>query len=221
MVDAVLSMIAPHHCFGCGFEGVVLCDCCKNNILDEPFSTCLVCGVSAHDNLCESHDVPYQRAWCVATRTGVIAEVIDSYKFHGVRAAHQPLAQLLHEVLPALPAQTVIVPVPTTPRNVRIRGYDHMELMARELARLGGWQLASPLQRRNNVTQHFAETAAARRAQAKEFFEVKIEVDNTVPYVIIDDIFTTGSTIEAAACCLRDAGAEQVWVAVIARQHNH
>lgn len=111
-----------------------------------------------------------------------------------------------------------MVPIPTTPHNIRIRGYDHMLLTARALARRRNWCVAPLLSRRNNTTQHFAKSAAERRRQAVGFFEIqkKPEVDRT--YLIIDDIYTTGSTIKAAADCLAQAGASAIWVAVVARQ---
>ena len=219
MLDHTLALIAPHHCYGCGMIGSVLCECCKTDILDEQFLNCVVCGSpQVGDNLCRGHKKEYERLWCVAKRADVTERLIDAYKFHGVRAAYAACSRLLYERLPELPPATVIVPIPTAPRNLRIRGYDHMLLVARELGRLSGLQVTPLLRRRNNVTQHFAKTAAERKKQAQEFFEVRERLDGTPPYLLIDDIFTTGATLDAAARCLWEAGAEMVWAVVIARQ---
>ena len=113
----------------------------------------------------------------------------------------------------------MVVPVPTAPTNIRKRGYDHMLLVARQFARRRGLRVERPLVRQANVTQHYARSAAERRKQAQQFFRAR-GVRADVPYLILDDIFTTGSTIKAAAQMLRAAGARDIRVGIIARQGN-
>lgn len=218
MLDWLLSFIAPHHCYACGEKRAILCECCKNNILDEAFLRCVVCMIPCPDgDVCMSHETPYTQAWCVARREGPLARVIDDYKFKNVRAAYRDLARLLAGVLPEVD-RAILVPIPTTPRNIRVRGHDHMQLITRELARLRTWRMQPLLRRQNNVTQHFAKTAAQRRRQAASFFQFQGNIDPDATYILVDDIYTTGSTVEAAALCLRAAGATSVYVAVIVRQ---
>ena len=221
MLDTLLSIIAPHHCFGCGKNGTNLCQKCKNYIINQPYSVCIVCHEpSAPHNLCSRHQTPYSRAWCVAERSGSVQSLIDALKFERNISAHRALAELFDERLPILPDNTHIVPIPTAPRNVRRRGYDHMLLIARQLAKRRNLQVTPLLTRRNNITQHFAPNVYIRHQQAKTFFEIsrKLTTDTTAKYLIIDDIFTSGATLKAAAMCLRKAGARSVDIAVIARQ---
>lgn len=171
-------------------------------------------------NLCDNHRQPYDMLWCFGYRRGSIAKIIDDYKFRRVRAAAGVLGGLLDSTLPELPADAVIVPIPTTSRNMRRRGYDHMRLVAKDLARKRKVGYSSLLRRRNNVVQHATRSSRQRKRQAKEFFEISQSIDQKKLYVIIDDIFTTGSTLAAAADCLRQAGAENVQAAVIARHGN-
>lgn len=133
------------------------------------------------------------------------------------------LAELLDERLPELPRDTHIVPIPTAPRNIRRRGYDHMLLIARALARCRNMPVTPLLVRRNNVTQHFAPDAKARRQYVtKEFFALsrRFVVDPRANYLFIDDIFTSGATLGEAAKLLRQAGAKQIDIAIIARQRD-
>ena len=221
MLEALLSPIAPHHCSRCGKNGTVLCLNCKNYITEYPDSTCIVCHApSSILNICSFHTLPYGRAWCVAERSGVVQKLIDELKFERKREAFRVLAELLNEKLPELPQETCLVPIPTAPRNIRRRGYDHMLIIVRELAKLRDLETAPLLVRKNNTTQHFAPNAKARREQAKKFFEVsqKHIIKSQVNYVIVDDIFTSGATLQEAAVCLRQAGADLVSIAVIARQ---
>ena len=150
----------------------------------------------------------------------MVARLIDDYKFHRVRAVSSVLARLLDELLPEYDASTVVVPVPTAPTNIRKRGYDHILLVARQFARRRGLRVERPLVRQTNVTQHYARSAAERRKQAQWFFRAS-DVRADTSYLILDDIFTTGSTIKAAAQTLRAAGARDIRVGVIARHGNN
>ena len=223
MFDRLLAIIAPHHCSGCGKIGQILCQKCKNYITNRPYTACVVCHApSGVVNLCSRHRLPYRNAWCVAERTDTVQKLIDQLKFERKRATYSVLAELLDERLPELPRDTHIVPIPTAPRNIRRRGYDHMLLIARALARCRNMPVTPLLVRRNNVTQHFAPDAKARRQQAKEFFALsrRFVVDPKANYLLIDDIFTSGATLGEAAKLLRQAGAKQIDIAIIARQRD-
>jgi predicted amidophosphoribosyltransferase len=132
-------------------------------------------------------------------------------------SAYAEFGDLLLDVLPELPPKTIIVPVPTTPVRIRERGYDHMLLIARYVAKARGLKCEQLLRRKTNTKQRQA-SAEKRELQAKRTFEVRGKLDASVPYSIIDDVITTGATIKYSSQTLRDAGAEHVWIAVIARQ---
>ena len=179
---------------------------------------CVVCHRPTFDSwICKECAPPYERAWVVGERSGVLQRLIGLYKFERARAAYKPLADMLSEVLPELPSNTVIVPVPTISSHIRERGYDHMLLISRRIARQKGLSLKRLLIRTVNTKQHQA-SAAKREAQSRVAFAVKGNIDPNVPYLLVDDVVTTGSTIKYAARTLRRAGAKHVWVAIIARQ---
>lgn len=218
MIDRILSYIAPHLCCGCGKTGTILCDNCKYDIVIDKSLRCISCGVPLLSlGVCNRCVVPYARAWCVGERSGVLQRVIGGFKFQNVYAAYKPLADLLLDTLDELPAETVVVPVPTTAGHIRERGYDHTALLARRVAKIRQLTSRSVLCRVTTTKQRDA-SRAQRIAQAKKAFAVRGYIDTTVPYLLIDDVVTTGATIHYAAKALRDAGAREVWVAVIARQ---
>ena len=218
MLDRLLSILAPHYCSGCGNQGGLLCGNCKYDIISDMTAGCVVCGApAAADGICGSCRTHYDRAWLIGERKGSLQRLIGLYKFERARAGHEALADLLHAALPQLPADAVVVPVPTLPAHIRQRGYDHMWLIARRFARLRGLPVQRQLVRTSTTVQRGA-TAKVRRQQAKDAFGHVGTVSAGVPYVLIDDVMTTGATIEYAAKELRAAGAAQVWVAVIARQ---
>jgi len=218
MLDTTLSFIAPHYCCGCDKIGGLLCDNCKYNIKSEPKMVCIVCGRPAGRTwLCNTCRLPYERVWVVGERDGTLQRLIGLYKFERARSAYKALGDLLLETLPELPADTVIVPVPTTPGRIRERGYDHMLLIAKYIAKARDLRCEQLVYRKTNTKQRQA-TARQRATQAKQAFAVRDGVNEGTPYLLIDDVVTTGATIKYASYALRDAGAKHVWVAVIARQ---
>lgn len=218
MIDRLLNIIAPHYCSGCEKTGTLLCENCKYDISIEPFEGCIVCSkVTDDDNLCRYCATPYNRAWCVGERTDSLQRLIGQYKFRSAKAAYKPIGDLLLERLPELPANTVIVPVPTVASHIRERGYDHMLLIARYIAKKRQLVLSCDIVRKTNHKQRDA-SRRVRIAQAQQAFQTRKKLDPTVPYLLIDDVVTTGATVHYAAQSLRDGGARIIWVAAVARQ---
>jgi len=218
MLDDILSIIAPHHCCGCDEIGSLLCSNCKYNITSELKMVCIACGRPTGSTwLCGKCQVPYEKAWVVGERDGPLQRLVGLYKFQRARAAYKSLGDLLLDILPELPAETVVVPIPTTPGRIRERGYDHMLLVARYVAKIRGLKCHRLIRRQTNTKQRQA-TASKRDLQAKNAFFVPGKIDPDIPYLIVDDVVTTGATIKYASQALRDAGAKHVWVAVVARQ---
>ena len=217
MRGGVAGLLAPHYCSSCGDIGALLCESCKYDIVSDGQRRCLICRApTTVDNLCSGCHVPYSRAWYVAEREGSLGKLLDLYKFQRAAGAYVELAELLDHILPELPPDTVVVHIPTIAAHVRQRGYDHTKKIARELARSRKLAFRTPIIRATNTHQRGAGRAV-RIAQASEAFAVRGDV-GPVPHLIIDDVVTTGATVEYAASVLKNAGASEVWVAVVSRQ---
>lgn len=218
MIDIMLKYIAPHLCCGCGKIGTLLCDNCKYNINSERQVQCIGCGGAASAaGVCKGCDVTYSRAWCVGERLGVLQRLIGDFKFQNMYAAYRPLASLLINTIDQLPANTIVVPIPTVASHIRERGYDHTYLIAKQVAKHNHISLQPVLVRLSSSKQRGA-SRSQRVAQAKRAFTATGSIDPSRPYLIIDDVVTTGATIKYAAEALHRAGVTQIWVAVIARQ---
>ena len=162
--------------------------------------------------------MPYERAWAVGEHDGILQRLIGNYKFERTKSAYKVLGDLLLDILPELPANTIIVPVPTVASHIRERGYDHMLLIANYVAKARGLQCKRLVYRLTNTKQRQA-TARQRVMQAKQAFVVDSrQVDSVKPYLLLDDVITTGATVKYTSQALREAGAKHVWIAVIARQ---
>jgi predicted amidophosphoribosyltransferase len=160
--------------------------------------------------------LPYSRAWVVGEREGVLEKIIHDYKFQRNVSAVQVSADLLEKRLPYLPDNTILIPVPTITRHIRIRGYDHTVILANEIAKRRSLQAKSVLRRNHNLVQ-VGSDAPTRHKQAKTAFCTPERLDSNCPYLLVDDVITTGATIKYAAQALRDKGAQEIWIAALAR----
>ena len=217
MLDTLLSVIAPHLCCRCGASGALFCNNCKYDIVKHSSKGCVICERPAEKGVCAEHKTAYSQAWAVGVRKGALQRLIDSYKFQNARAAAEDLADLLHSYLPPLPVNTIVVPVPTSRAHSRQRGYDHMYLVAKAFASRRQLPCKSMLTKTAAYTQHRANRAQ-RLQQSQRSFVVTGRVDVAKEYLLIDDVLTTGATVQNCAQALKDAGITKIRVAAIARQ---
>jgi ComF family protein len=218
IVDKMLEFVAPHLCCGCNKTGSLLCEHCKYDIIKNSFTTCILCEGQHMGEVCSKTTLPYKKAWCVGPREDVLQRLIGSYKFQNMKAAARDLALLLDARLPTLPADTLLVPIPTAASHIRKRGYDHLLLIAQYLAGLRRLRVASQLLGRKETASQHGANRKDRIAQAATAFRLIGNVQPHIPYLVIDDVLTTGATIKSAGQLLADAGAQQLSLAIIARQ---
>lgn len=171
MLDKLMPIIAPHYCCGCDKIGSMLCCNCKYNIISDRQLFCIKCRRPTYSmSLCQDCAIDIERAYVVGVREGVLQRVIGLYKFERAYGGHKDLGDLLIEVLPDLPRNTVIVPVPTAPSHIRERGYDHMALIARYVSRQMKLDYRRFLVRATDTKQRQADSKT-RIKQAKKAFK--------------------------------------------------
>ncbi|MBQ9020118.1 ComF family protein [Candidatus Saccharibacteria bacterium] len=194
-----MDIICPYYCMGCGRLGNLLCCRCKKYVMAELLG-----------------DVTEKKTgvmYC-GTRKGLLFEMVKKYKYQSVRGLGRVLAGLIDEVLPDLGEKVVVVPLPTIARHVRGRGFDHMEILARELVRRRGWEFKKMLGRTNSTVQVGA-SEEVRKKQAQTAYALDGRVEDGCKYLLIDDVWTTGASMMAAEEILRRAGARRVYKAVV------
>ena len=163
---------------------------------------------------CRRHG-PLKHVWAACEYTALPRQLIHAFKFERAKAGHEPIAAQLVETVPFIDA--TVVPVPTATSRVRQRGYDHTALIAKKFARERGLPYQNVLMRLGQARQVGAERSV-RLVQAKEFFQIKPRQAVPERVLLIDDVLTTGATLQTAAKCLRRAGAKEVHAAVFAHK---
>ncbi len=219
-----LDLIAPHSCRGCGQLGAVVCECCKNDILQSQRRICPLCKnyIDIDDKKCLNCDLPCAEIFAACRREGWLGHLIGEYKMHSVRAAKTPLIDILDGALQqssivSSGKPVVVVPLPTIRKHVRERGLDHTAEIAKTLARRHGYSMQRMLGRARDSVQ-VGSSKTARKVQAKSAYELLLPVQDEVCYLLIDDIWTTGASMLAAINLLAEAGVarQQIFGAVIA-----
>lgn len=220
MIERILNTIAPHRCSSCGEIGQILCESCKEVIISEPYAGCIICHAPCGQRgICSGcrRYLPVEQVWCVGDRRDGLKQLGDDYKFKNRRAGAAVLAELLDAAVPLLSDNTVIMPIPTLQATIRMRGFDHVGLVANELSRMRQVPATQLLERQSTATLHFLDRASRERL-GPSLFLLKRAVSPDAHVVVLDDIVTTGTTLKSAVQLLKKAGAAHVSAAIIARQ---
>ena len=143
---------------------------------------CLVCNLRLVGDVCECY--PDVRQFCFARRAGAIKELINVYKFRSARCVSDVLAELMAEILPK---NCVIVPLPTIGRHVRERGFDHIALLAKKIAKLNGGEVEELLERATDTVQ-VGTDSETRKKQAAKAYRFRGSADPNVRYLLLDDV---------------------------------
>lgn len=217
----LVSLYAPHECVRCGLEGRVLCEACHSYLSAPPVSQCYRCGsLSSLGRTCAAcyRQTGLLSVNCATRYEGVAKSLVWNLKFERSREAANILGRYMAELYGELLTNDVlVVPVPTATRRVRRRGYDQAVLIARSFAKHTGLEY-SPLLRRLGSQEQKGASRQQRHEQLREAFEVR-RFDKLVGrrIILIDDVITTGATLEAAAKVLRRHGALRVGALAFAR----
>jgi ComF family protein len=219
LIDTLIAKIAPHDCLACGAEGHLLCAACADR-LPPAAARCYRCRQTSLNSLtCTNCRPPSQlHRLPVATIYDSHAKaLIWQLKLAGTRAAVRIMAARMAPLVKADTTNLLIVPVPTATSRARQRGYDQAKLLARELA----WQARLPYRdclARHGQTHQHGLSRQERLGQLSAAFRVKRpESIKGANILLVDDVVTTGATLEAAANSLQAAGATRIEAVVFAR----
>ena len=216
-IISLLDLLAPHSCRGCGHTGDPLCERCKNYIINHHHNFCPVCHQPNSNGKC-SHCRHLPPIFIVGNRSNLIGTLVHDFKYNSVRALARPLAEILDAIILPIDSQTVIVPLPTISKHVRERGFDHTRLIAKNFASLHPNCQASNLLIRTKNTLQVGSNRETRLAQASSAYNIspKAKINPNTTYILFDDVWTTGASIQSAYALLKKAGAKKIVVGLLA-----
>lgn len=219
----VLDLLLPPRCGGCRRLGSWLCDRCVRAIrrLEEPL--CRRCGrelaSASNDCGCRARLKALTRLRSAVAYEGPIEHAVHRFKYQGWRRLAGPLALLMAERLAVEGvAGSWVVAVPLHPGRLRERGFNQSELLAAELRR--HLALRSP----PGVLIRTRSTPPSERASHVFVAPLAVVTDlrrggrlSGEAILVVDDVATTGATLDACASALRAAGSGPVTGVSVAR----
>jgi ComF family protein len=220
-----LDLLFPQWCVGCGREGSYICPACRQLLSPITPPVCPRCGrPQPSGNLCPGcvnwpAEIDGIRSPFIFN--GVIRQAIHELKYRNLRALAATLAGLLFDYFVANPVPgEVLVPVPLHRKRWRERGYNQSGLLARELGRLTGLPVIDDcLMRRQYATpQARAASVSERKSNVSGAFSCRDRGLLGKQVLLIDDVTTSGATLNACARALKSAGATSVWGLVLAEE---
>lgn len=197
---AALNLIVPPLCWACREAADQrLCEDCRSQLpWIEPLAP------RRHGSLLAQH-------WSPLRFEGPARALVHALKFQSATALAALMARQLVDALPprAFPPDASLVPVPASPLRLRQRGFDHADLLAAELARLVMLPLERPLRRRAAIAPGQRGLSRSDRLSGRG---LRLGVVRTAPprVILIDDVCTTGATLELCAEALLAAATESV-----------
>jgi ComF family protein len=222
--QALSDLLFPPRCAACGRAAGWFCRECQKSIdfVEPPF--CPLCGRSTPSaelcRFCRVNPLEIYGIRSVGYLEGALRTAIHRFKYSNLRALSKPLGRLASENLARydLPIDTV-VPVPLHTSRLRQRGYNQAELLAREMAKVTGLDIASgSLRRVRSTVPQVGLTAIERRKNVSRAFECTPSTLVGRRVLLLDDVCTTGATLEACSIALRAAGVDKVWGYTLARE---
>jgi len=223
VLDRALDLVFPPRCVSCDAFGAFICDRCHADMTRADGTRCDTCwmplGPRSACRRCY-----YQRPALLGVRSAVVYEAaardaVLALKFRGLSAVAPLMARPMADVLDDWsPPVTCIVPVPLSGQRRRLRGYNQSGLLAKDVSRLTG----IPINRRALVRRRHTHAQAALDGDARwrnvaEAFRTGKEAP-TGGVLLLDDVITTGATLNACARVLLTEGAGAVFALTFARE---
>lgn len=221
LLDNLLSLIAPHACLQCGREGDLVCGWCRLEAFVPVPSRCYRCKrLSDNSATCLScrRRAPLRHVWIATGYGGIAKDLLHAFKFERARAALQIIGSVSTEALPYMPRDTLVIPIPTATNRVRQRGYDQAVLLARYIARQTGLSYAQPLVRLTKSRQVGADRRHRLTQLERAFYLPNPEKTQKQDILLVDDVITTGATLETVARLLKQSGAKSVSALLFAQK---
>ncbi len=217
------DLLCPERCAGCNrMARGGLCSSCLAGLPRLGPEVCELCGrpslrPGARCRDCAGRDLHFDLARQAVQFEAVVRRAVHRFKYSGCRSLGRPLAGLIAEQLHWASGATAVTWVPPSPERVRSSGTDHGKVLAELVAGSLGRPAVPMLARVRKTAPQMKLDPAARRTNLAGAFRATLCPPAEV--LVVDDVFTTGSTASEAGRALKAAGARRVIVLSAARSY--
>jgi ComF family protein len=221
----ILDLFFPPRCAGCNVWGKRFCPECYRKANLVPESICRKCGDRLNigfDQICNRCNLfppkfSAVRSW--AYYDGALQKAIRNLKYHGDLGLGESLAGLLMEVISKQPWRIdMVTGVPLDHRRYKERGFNQSAYLSRPLAHLMGAPYCSQAIKRNRLTRsQVGLTSAERFMNVDGAFLADKKIVSGKSILVVDDVITTGATLNSCASALLSANAQMVYGITLAR----
>lgn len=222
-----LDILFPPQCAGCKRGGAVLCSSCLAHFVPSMTPLCQRCGSPLSTmgicRQCQYHTLGLSGLRAVSSYQEPLRSCIHALKYDGNTRLAEPLGRLLAQAYRYYGLHAdAIIPVPLHSQRQKQRGYNHAYLLAEVCAAQVNVPLYQEMVVRYRATPaQVGLTASERMQNVAGAFRCSPAFATGTLYgrrlLIIDDVYTTGATLEACAGPLFAAGAKEVWGLVLAQ----
>lgn len=233
--DFFIDLIFPRQCLGCGQEGSYLCDDCKKKIGINSKFYCVICKTPTHWSvICPSCQSGFnlKAVWVAADYNNkILQELIHCLKYKYLEEIADDLSDLVkryiveNKILANFNLNSdnaIIVPVPLHKKRYLIRGFNQSELLAKNISEYFKIRGSNLLARKINTPSQINLKKTERQNNVKNAFIAlnNVNLSNNKKVILIDDVVTTGSTLNECALTLKNAGFEEIYGLVIAQRED-
>lgn len=225
-VSTSVDLLFPKRCVGCDVEGAFLCEECSDDLplLEPPY--CFICSQPGDLMVrlcrrCWERPLQIDGIRSAYRFEGAIRNAVHSLKYRNLRAMAPVLAGLLADFVVSQRMEAdLLVPAPLHPKRERSRGYNQSLLLARETGALLNMKTSSDALRRvqNTPSQASVSSEEERQVNVANAFRAEPDLVGGKRVIILDDVCTTGATLEACSLALKAAGAVSAQGLTLARE---
>jgi predicted amidophosphoribosyltransferase len=215
----VLDVVLPERCAVCDTPGQALCWICRSALTRLVPPVCERCGSPGPWPVRRCAECSGRRLAFSGARSAIVYDararaLVRAWKEHGRRRLAREAAELVTEVVQA-PATACLVSVPGDPERAWHRGDVPARALATELGQIWALPMLDVLERRHGLPRQRGLSLEDRRRNVRGSVVARAEVPAEA--CLVDDVYTSGATVDACAAACRRAGARRVQVVTLAR----
>ncbi|HNV97129.1 MAG TPA: phosphoribosyltransferase family protein [bacterium] len=209
IINYFLNVIFPRECLGCAKNDYLVCDECLSKIEDYSGEKVIP-------------DIVDKVLICSSYKNSLIKKIVHFYKYKYISDLCFPLSKLMikkYESEKDKILDPIVVCAPLSKKRFNLRCYNQAELLAKEFSGNFNYKFLPDLIIKTRHTKQQAKLNREERLiNLKDSFAVSdCEICKNNNFIIIDDIYTTGATVNEIAKVLKDNGAKEIWALVIAK----